>query len=84
MACGDCKDSKWSIYLTDNVDVKVLTNIMINDIQYTKFQTSLLIDDIINKKTPVYTATHTEILNLSDVFIRNKINIDIKKETYYK
>lgn len=84
MACGDCKDSKWSIYLSDRIDINILRNIMINEIQYTKFQTSLLIDNVINKTSPIYTGTHNEVLKLSDIFTQKNINIDIKKESYFK
>lgn len=83
MSCGECKDAKWSIYLTSTENLGVVKEIMIGYIGYTKFQTTLLLVEAKdNIDTPIFTGTHEEAIKTSDYFIKSGIDISMRKHTY--
>lgn len=83
MGCGDCKDAKWSIYLTSVKNLDVIKEIMISRIGYTKFQTTLLLTEVNSKlDTPIFTGLHEEVIKMSDYFIKRGIDISMQKHTY--
>lgn len=83
MGCGECKDAKWSIYLTSTENQSAVREIMVGHIGYTKFQTTLLLNEVYtNIDTPIFTGTHEEAIKTSDYFIKHGIDISLRKHTY--
>ncbi len=83
MGCGECKDVKWSIYLTSTENFGVVKEIMVGYIGYTKFQTTLLLTEVNSKlDTPIFTSTHEEAIKTSDYFIKRGVDITMRKHIY--
>lgn len=83
MGCGECKDAKWSIYLSSTENLDIVKEIMVDNIGYTKFQTTLLLVEVRdNINTPIFTGLHDEALKVSDIFIKKNIDITLKKDIY--